>query len=73
MNASDSEPAQWYALEKAMKAVDGGEARRYVGAGTEYSFDEYGAAKHVVYDVWKVKGQGFVETGSFYVDCKEIL
>lgn len=68
LNTEGNDEAQWYSLKKAMNALDDGKKVRFVGVA-EYSFDRYGAAQHTVYDLWKVKDQRFVDSGTFFAHC----
>jgi neutral amino acid transport system substrate-binding protein len=73
LNTKGNGFGSWADLKKAMAAMDDGKLLRFRGAGAEYSFDNYGAAEHVVYDVWKVKAQRFVDAGSFFAQCRTRL
>lgn len=69
MNASNNDVASWSNLEEALARTAEGDAVRYVGAGAEYDFDEYGAAKHSVFDAWTIEGQEFVAKGQYFARC----
>ena len=69
LNAPTNAPAFWHDLPVGMSAIAAGQALRYVGTAAEYEFDSYGAAKHRVMDMWEIKQQTFVETGSYYAYC----
>lgn len=69
LNASTNKPVYWYDLPTAMAALARGTALRYVGAGAEYEFDEYGAAQHTVFDTWTIENQAFKGQGGYYAFC----
>ena len=41
------------------------------GEAADYVFDEYGAARHVVFDTWRVENQRFVGTESLKAECPQ--
>jgi ABC-type branched-subunit amino acid transport system substrate-binding protein len=65
-------PAYWYDLKTTLSGLAHGTASRFVGAGAEYEFDEWGEARHAIFDTWTVRGQSFVDTGSYYAHCWEL-
>lgn len=73
INEEQSEPASWLELPQALERLSGGAPVRYVGAAAEYSFDEYGAAQHVIFDTWKIDGRSFVDSGPLRASCPRIL
>jgi hypothetical protein len=72
LNNPDNLPAYWYDLKSTLSGLAEGTASRFVGAGAEYVFDEWGDARHDIFDTWTVKGQSFVDTGSYYAHCWEL-
>jgi hypothetical protein len=40
------------------------------GVGSEYEFDDYGAAEHIDYELWKVNEHRIADAGTFNADCK---
>lgn len=69
LNVPENDAVQWKDLEKALARTADGDSVRYVGAGAEYSFDEFGTAKHDVFDAWSIKGQSFVSKGQYFARC----
>jgi neutral amino acid transport system substrate-binding protein len=67
----DAAAARWSDLKLALDLLRGGSRTRYVGAAAEYDFDDYGAARYVVFDTWRVENQRFVDTGSLKADCPQ--
>jgi ABC-type branched-subunit amino acid transport system substrate-binding protein len=63
--------ARWSDLRLALELLRGGSPVRYVGAAAEYDFDDYGAARHVVFDTWRIEDQRFVATESLKADCPQ--
>jgi hypothetical protein len=70
LNDPKNVPAYWYDMKATLSDLAKGNASRFVGAGAEYDFDEFGEAKHDIFDTWTVKGQSFVDTGSYYAHCR---
>jgi ABC-type branched-subunit amino acid transport system substrate-binding protein len=64
-----AQPVRWNSLKEPMTEVRLGTDVRYVGAATEYVFDVYGAAQHLVFDTWTIANDGFVETGTLRAYC----
>ena len=73
INQEQSEPASWLDLPQALERLSSGAPVRYVGAAAEYSFDEFGAAQHVVFDTWQIDGRSFVDTGPLWASCPKFL
>lgn len=73
INREESEPASWLALPEALERLSAGTPVRYVGAAAEYSFDEFGAARHVIFDTWRIEGRSFVDTGPLSASCPRHL
>jgi neutral amino acid transport system substrate-binding protein len=69
MNVAASDAASWRDLGKALERTADGTPVRYVGAGAEYEFDEFGTAKHSVFDAWSIEGQEFVSQGQYFARC----
>lgn len=69
MGNANNEQVSWQQLEQAMAELSSGSRVGLAGAAAEYRFDEYGAAKHVVFDTWTANGQSFQDTGTFFADC----
>jgi len=69
MGTEVGQQVSWQDLDRAMGLVASGSTVRYAGAAAEYHFDEFGAAKHVVFDTWTAHGQSFQDTGTFFADC----
>jgi neutral amino acid transport system substrate-binding protein len=65
----DAQPVRWGDLSGPMTEIRLGTAVRYVGAGAEYEFDVYGAARHVVFDTWMIADDSFIETGTLRAEC----
>ena len=72
LNDDDDPPARWSDLKAAFSKLDEGQQLRFIGAGAEYSFDRYGAARHTVFDTWTVGAQSFIDTGSYYASCNPL-
>jgi neutral amino acid transport system substrate-binding protein len=64
---------RWNDLRGPLIEVQLGADVRYVGAASEYVFDRYGAAQHIVFDHWEVSNDAFVETGTFEAICPATL
>lgn len=73
INGEDSEPASWLELPQAFERLANGAPVRYVGAAAEYTFDEFGAAQHTLFDTWRIDGRSFVDTGPLSARCLRIL
>ncbi|HLV65585.1 MAG TPA: ABC transporter substrate-binding protein [Polyangiaceae bacterium] len=73
LGGGDAEPAHWSELSPALAALADGGSRRYVGAAAEYDFDEFGIARHVVFDTWSIARGAFVETGRLMASCPRHL
>jgi neutral amino acid transport system substrate-binding protein len=73
LNSPNNPPVFWDNLVDGMQQLANGTPHRYVGAGAEYKFDEYGAAQHVVFDTWTIQKQKFVETAPYFAHCIEYL
>jgi ABC-type branched-subunit amino acid transport system substrate-binding protein len=69
LNSVGNQPGSWRDLSTMFGALSKGKRVRYVGAAAEYDFDEYGAARHRVFDTWTIRGQRFIDTGSYYAHC----
>jgi ABC-type branched-subunit amino acid transport system substrate-binding protein len=69
--APDATAARWSDLKLALDLLRAGTPVRYVGAAAEYDFDDYGAARYVLFDTWRVDGQHFVATESLKADCPQ--
>lgn len=69
MNVAANDPASWQDLGEALERTAEGNPVRYVGAGAEYEFDEFGTARHSVFDAWGIKGQEFVAEGQYFARC----
>jgi hypothetical protein len=69
INQEQSELASWDALPEALERLSSGTPVRYVGAAAEYSFDDYGAARHAIFDTWQIDGRSFVDTGPLWASC----
>ncbi len=69
MNRPDNDAVSWRDMAEALARAADADEVRYVGAGAEYEFDEYGAAKHSVFDAWTIKGQEFVAKGQYFARC----
>jgi neutral amino acid transport system substrate-binding protein len=69
LNASTNPPGYWYDLNGAMSSLAQGKALRYVGAGAEYQFDQFGAAQYKVFDTWRVHEQSFTGSGAYSATC----
>jgi hypothetical protein len=69
LGAPDAQPVRWNDLRGPLTEVRLGSDVRYVGAGAEYDFDMYGAAKHTLFDTWAIDNDGFVDTGTINVFC----
>lgn len=65
----DSEPVRWGDLRAPLTEIQLGTAVRYVGAGAEYQFNEYGTAQHSVFDTWAIGNDSFIDTGSIRAVC----
>ncbi len=72
LSNSANPPAYWYDLKAVLANLADGNALRFVGAGAEYDFGQYGDARHNVFDTWTVQGQSFVEMGSYYAYCWQL-
>jgi neutral amino acid transport system substrate-binding protein len=72
LNGVTREPGHWYDLKALLSDLRAGKPRRLIGAGAEYEFDRWGAAKHVIFDTWSVAAQSFVDAGSYYASCKPL-
>jgi len=67
-NAS-AQAAHWWSLTKTMAGLADRKSAHYVGAGSAYTFDTYGAAQHVIFDTWTIQNGRFVDTGALKADC----
>jgi len=72
INAPSAQAVGWQDLPSALSRLRAGTPSRYVGAAAEYVFDEFGAAKHVVFDSWAINHQQFVSTGPIEASCPRI-
>lgn len=73
LNAPDNDEARWTDLDEVLPRLAQGEALRYVGAGAEYNFNEYGSARHKIFDTWTIRRHAFVDTGVYYASCIDPL
>jgi neutral amino acid transport system substrate-binding protein len=73
ISAESNETASWTDLAAAFRKLESGTRVRYVGAATEYSFDEYGAAEHTIFDTWTIDGRSFSESGTLTASCPRNL
>ncbi len=69
MSATAAERIGWRELPAAMDALRDGEAIAYAGAAAEYDFDQFGAAKHLVFDTWRVRRQNYNSDGLLQARC----
>jgi neutral amino acid transport system substrate-binding protein len=69
LNAPANDPGYWSDLKGAMSSLAQGKALRYIGAGAEYRFDQFGAAQYDVFDTWTVHEQSFIDTGAYSATC----
>jgi neutral amino acid transport system substrate-binding protein len=69
LNKPSHAPGSWNKLDAMFRALSKGTEVRYVGAAAEYGFDEFGAAKHQLYDTWTIRGQQFEDTGTYFAHC----
>ncbi len=65
----EAKPVRWSELRTPLSEIQLGTAVRYVGAGAEYQFNEYGTAQHSVFDTWAVGNDSFIDTGSIRAIC----
>lgn len=69
LSSSASERTSWRELPAAMDALRAGEAVALAGAAAEYDFDQFGAAKHLVFDTWRVRRQTYISDGRLQARC----
>jgi neutral amino acid transport system substrate-binding protein len=69
MGSGAERQVSWQNLTSVMSQLADGSPIGLAGAAAEYTFDEYGTAKHVVFDTWTADGQSFQDTGTFFADC----
>ena len=65
---------RWSDLNTALKKAADGEDLEYLGAATEYEFNNdgqinLGETDHSVMDTWTVKGNAFILSDSVGLDC----
>jgi neutral amino acid transport system substrate-binding protein len=63
----------WEHLDDAFATLKQGTAVAYRGAAAEYAFDEYGAAQHLVFDMWQVDGFDYVDEGKLQTRCQNAV
>lgn len=69
LNSKTNPAAYWSEISTNLANLSEGKAYRYVGAGAEYEFDNYGAADHRVFDTWEIRDHKFLNTGAYYAYC----
>jgi neutral amino acid transport system substrate-binding protein len=69
LSAPANQPGYWSDLQGAMSSLAQGKPVRYIGAGAEYQFDQFGSAQYSVFDTWTVHEQSFTGTGAYYATC----
>ncbi len=69
MTKQASRLGRWDELEDVMGVLGQGEPLRYAGAAAEYDFDQFGAAKHLVFDAWRIEHQAYVSEGTLQARC----
>jgi neutral amino acid transport system substrate-binding protein len=69
LSQPENAPAYWHDLPAAVQRLEKGQKSRYVGAGAEYEFDDFGVAQHVVFDTWTIRNHEFSDTGGYYAKC----
>jgi neutral amino acid transport system substrate-binding protein len=73
LNQPSNPSGSWRQLSRAISQLANGEALRYVGAAKEYEFDEYGSARHRLFDTWTIRRNAFAEKGTYYAYCPPAL
>lgn len=59
----------WRDLPEIMARLADGIPVAYAGAAHEYDFDKFGAAKHLIFDSWRIERQKYVHEGSLQARC----
>ncbi len=59
----------WKDLSSMFGDLHDGIAVTYAGAAAEYRFDQFGAAKHLIFDTWRVESQEYVDEGNVQARC----
>lgn len=69
MTTQADERGRWDQLEASMDSIRQGHPLAYTGAAAEYQFDRYGAARHVVFDSWRIWKRDYTDEGALWADC----
>jgi ABC-type branched-subunit amino acid transport system substrate-binding protein len=60
---------RWKDLRAVFKTLAEGKPLGYAGAAAEYEFDQFGAAKHVIFNNWHVGKQAYIDDGTLRAPC----
>jgi ABC-type branched-subunit amino acid transport system substrate-binding protein len=69
MTNEATEPGRWDELPAVLSTLRDATPLAYAGAAAEYQFDKYGAAKHLVFDSWRIEKQDYVDQGTLQALC----
>ena len=69
MTNEASSQGKWEDLQSVMALLSEGTPVAYVGAAADYEFDRFGAAKHLIFDVWRVENQNYLDEGTLQARC----
>jgi neutral amino acid transport system substrate-binding protein len=61
--------ANWRDLPKLLDSLSSGRATALVGAAAAYEFDRYGAARHLIFDAWRIADRRFVHERTLQARC----
>lgn len=60
---------KWDELSRLLPRLRAGEPMALVGAAATYDFERYGAAKHLIFDSWRIAQGQFVHEGTLQARC----
>lgn len=69
MTNTATQRGSWRDLPEVMATLAEGTPVAYAGAAHEYSFNRFGAAKHLIFDSWRIERQKYVHEGSLQARC----
>jgi ABC-type branched-subunit amino acid transport system substrate-binding protein len=69
MTDQATQRGHWNDLRSVFATLAEGKPLEYAGAAAEYEFDQFGAARHRVFNAWHVEKDVFVDEGTFRAQC----